>query len=137
LDFRVSPTAFFQVNTPGAERLYGVVCEAALQGTSGGIGVLDVCCGTGTIGLAVAQDPRCSRLIGIEWCSEAVADARHNALRNGLAEKSVFFAGKAEDAIAAQLDRLLATPDVPGGVVAVLDPPRVGIEPSVCEVACG
>lgn len=41
-----------QVNTPAAEVLYTVIQEwAQLDGSST---VLDVCCGTGTIGLALA-----------------------------------------------------------------------------------
>lgn len=41
-----------QVNTPAAEVLYTVIQEWALL--DGGSTVLDVCCGTGTIGLALA-----------------------------------------------------------------------------------
>lgn len=52
LTFRISPHAFFQVNTPAAEVLYTVIQEWAQL--DGGSTVLDVCCGTGTIGLALA-----------------------------------------------------------------------------------
>lgn len=41
-----------QVNTPAAEVLYTVIQEWAQL--DGGSTVLDVCCGTGTIGLALA-----------------------------------------------------------------------------------
>lgn len=41
-----------QVNTPAAEVLYTVIREWAQL--DGGSTVLDVCCGTGTIGLALA-----------------------------------------------------------------------------------
>lgn len=46
--FSVSPQAFFQVNTPAAEILYSLAGEAAdlSQRTT----LVDVCCGTGTIG---------------------------------------------------------------------------------------
>lgn len=52
LTFRISPHAFFQVNTPAAEVLYTVIQEWAQL--DGGSTVLDVCCGTGTIGLTLA-----------------------------------------------------------------------------------
>ncbi|XP_052596210.1 tRNA (uracil-5-)-methyltransferase homolog A isoform X3 [Peromyscus californicus insignis] len=78
LTFRISPHAFFQVNTPAAEVLYTVIQEWAQL--DGGSTVLDVCCGTGTIGLALAR--KVKRVVGIELCQEAVEDARVNALTN-------------------------------------------------------
>lgn len=53
LKFRFSPDSFFQINTAGAEVLYKTVIELANpteQST-----VVDVCCGTGTIGLCFAK----------------------------------------------------------------------------------
>lgn len=53
LKFRISPEAFFQVNTKGAEVVYQTAIELAepMENST----VLDVCCGTGTIGLCFAQ----------------------------------------------------------------------------------
>ncbi len=47
---------------------------------------LDVCCGTGTIGLCVAKQfgHRIKKLIGLEIIEEAVKDARYNAELNGI-----------------------------------------------------
>lgn len=45
LKFRISPDAFFQVNTGGAEVLYQAVGELSQAG--GDTVLLDVCCGTG------------------------------------------------------------------------------------------
>ena len=39
--------------------------------------VLDVCCGTGTIGLSVAKSVK--RVIGVDICKEAIEDAKINA----------------------------------------------------------
>ena len=53
LDFRISPLAFFQCNTKGAELLYskiGDICELDKDTV-----LLDICCGTGTIGLTLAN----------------------------------------------------------------------------------
>ena len=55
---------------------------------------LDVCCGTGAIGLSMAAAVH--KLVGIEICAPAVEDARRNAARNGVANAR-FVAGKAED----------------------------------------
>lgn len=53
LSFRVSPYAFFQVNTPVAEVLYKNIGDwlSLHENTL----LLDVCCGTGTIGLCLAN----------------------------------------------------------------------------------
>lgn len=45
LTFRISPDAFFQVNTRGAEVLYRSVRELSQAATN--TVLLDVCCGTG------------------------------------------------------------------------------------------
>lgn len=53
LTFRVSPYAFFQVNTPVAEVLYKNIGDwLSLRDNTL---LLDVCCGTGTIGLCLAS----------------------------------------------------------------------------------
>ena len=53
LQFSLSATAFFQVNTVAAEALYRLAGEWASPG--GQSLLLDVCCGTGTIGLTLAR----------------------------------------------------------------------------------
>ncbi|KAM7331407.1 tRNA (uracil-5-)-methyltransferase homolog A isoform X3 [Alexandromys fortis] len=121
LTFRISPQAFFQVNTPAAEVLYTVIQEWAQL--DGGSTVLDVCCGTGTIGLALA--PKVKRVIGIELCQEAVEDARVNALTNELSNVE-FHCGRAEDLVPGLVSRLSSQ-----RLVAVLDPPRAGLHSKV------
>ena len=55
--------------------------------------VLDVCCGTGTIGLSIA--PHVKKVIGVEMQPEAVEDAIVNAKLNNITN-ATFMAGKAE-----------------------------------------
>ncbi|XP_077016516.1 tRNA (uracil-5-)-methyltransferase homolog A isoform X2 [Tamandua tetradactyla] len=121
LTFQISPHAFFQVNTPAAEVLYTVVQEWAQL--DAGSTVLDVCCGTGTIGLALAR--KVKRVIGVELCQEAVEDARANAHMNELSNVE-FHCGRAEDLVPALVSRLAAQQ-----LVAVLDPPRAGLHSKV------
>ena len=81
------------MNTSGAERLatlLGELCDVGPQTV-----LLDVCCGTGTLGLSLAA--RVKRVIGIEICVPAVEDARANAARNGVGN-ATFVASKAEEA---------------------------------------
>ncbi|GAB0194974.1 tRNA (uracil(54)-C(5))-methyltransferase [Grus japonensis] len=78
LKFRISPDAFFQVNTSGAEVLYQAVRELSQAG--GDTVLLDICCGTGTIGLSLAH--QLSKIIGIEVVEKAIEDARWNTAYN-------------------------------------------------------
>ena len=80
LTYQVSPAAFFQVNTPGAEQLCELLQSLAHIGPK--TVLLDVCCGTGTIGLSLASSVK--RVVGIEICAPAVLDAKANARRNGI-----------------------------------------------------
>ncbi|AWP06559.1 putative tRNA (uracil-5-)-methyltransferase -like A [Scophthalmus maximus] len=121
LKFRISPHSFFQVNTGAAEVLYSAVGEwAQLDQNST---VLDVCCGTGTIGISLAK--RVKKVIGIELCQEAVEDAKVNAKLNGLSNVE-FHRGKAEDVFPNILGALVSP-----NVTAIVDPPRAGLHSKV------
>ena len=80
LTFRVSPYAFFQVNTPVAEILYKNIGDwlSLHENTL----LLDVCCGTGTIGLCLAN--RVKHVIGVDIEASAIEDAKLNAQTNGI-----------------------------------------------------
>jgi len=117
-NFNISPQAFFQVNTEAAEVLYQ--CVGDLADLSGETSTLvDVCCGTGTIGLCLAD--RVKKVIGVELVAEAVRDANKNAVLNGISNCS-FFAGRAEN-ILLDILRNIDSKDI----VAVVDPPRAGL----------
>lgn len=118
----LGPLSFYQVNTEGANRLYGVAADFAAPGPDDTL--LDLYCGAGTIGLSMAN--RCGRLIGVEIVPEAVESARRNAAVMGV-EHAEFFcadAGTAAQKLAA--DGLL--PDI-----VILDPPRKGCDESTLE----
>ncbi|KAH7430889.1 hypothetical protein KP509_08G019000 [Ceratopteris richardii] len=102
LRFRLSPTAFFQVNTRAAEKLYTMAGDWANLDSD--TLLFDVCCGTGTIGLTLAN--RVGMVIGIELNDAAVADARVNAEINGI-KNCRFVCGKAEDVMQNLLDEYL------------------------------
>ena len=116
--FDLSRESFFQTSTEGAEVLYRTVGEAVGEARET---LLDLYCGTGSIGLVLAD--RARRILGVEEVEAAVADARKNAERAGVEAKYV--ASKLEDA----LDVLEGLDDV----VAVVDPPRVGLHPKVAK----
>ena len=117
----LSPLTFFQVNTAQAEKLYTLAGEYAEPAAKT---VLDLYCGAGSIGLAVARDA--ARLIGSDIVPSAVANARQNAARNGV-QNAEYFCGDAS-AIAARLAAEGLRPDV-----IITDPPRKGMDEPVLD----
>ncbi|KFD61647.1 hypothetical protein M514_26166 [Trichuris suis] len=121
--FRISPSAFFQVNTKGCEVLYNAIGELC-KSTKAEV-LLDICCGTGTIGVCLAKNYK--HVIGIEVVEEAVEDAKENASANEV-KHCEYFCGKAEDLI----NSVTELETVKGSkCVGVLDPPRAGIGQNV------
>lgn len=117
LRFRISPLSFYQVNRDQAERLYGIAAEQA--SLKKGERLLDMYCGTGTIGLSMAD--RAGALTGVEIIPQAIEDAKKNAERNGI-ENAEFICGDAAKA-AAQLKARGETADC-----IIVDPPRKGCD---------
>lgn len=117
MNFSISPEAFFQINTEGAEILYKSAIELAsptMEST-----VVDICCGTGTIGICFSK--YCSQVLGLELIEKAVQDAKRNAEVNKV-DNCEFFSGKAEEILSAVMHR--AKND---DIIAVVDPPRAGL----------
>jgi len=116
--FRISTFSFFQTNTPGAKVLYDAVKEfAELTGRES---VLDAYCGTGTLGIYLAD--QAARVVGIEIVKDAVWDARYNAKLNQ-AENCTFLVGEMRDV-------LPTVPQTLGGRFdrVIVDPPRGGMD---------
>ena len=121
--FRLSAPSFFQVNRAQTEVLYRRAAEfAALTGTET---VVELYCGIGTISLTLAEQAK--QVIGVEVAPQAVDDAKENAHRNGLADRTRFECGDAAE-LAAKLEAEGIRPHV----VAV-DPPRKGLAPEVVD----
>jgi 23S rRNA (uracil1939-C5)-methyltransferase len=126
LRFELSAPSFYQVNHDQAERLYAKAREYAAL--TGGEALLDLYCGTGTIGLSMARD--CRELIGVEIVPEAVANAQRNAARNDIGNAR-FLCGDAS-AAAEKLREEGTAPDV-----IVVDPPRKGLTPELIDTIAG
>ena len=124
LRFKIGPKSFYQTNSRQAYRLYSVAREfAALQGHEV---VYDLYTGTGTIAQFVSK--KASKVIGIEYVPEAIADAELNARANGITNCE-FFAGDMKDVLNEAFIQAHGKPDV-----IILDPPRAGIHPDVAQV---
>lgn len=121
LKFRISPNSFFQANSSAAEKLYQLAIDLAdvKEDTT----VLDICCGTGTIGLCFAK--YCKQVYGMEIIPEAIADANVNASANNI-QNAEFKAGNADDLIYTMVKQANIGKDET--VVAIVDPPRAGLQ---------
>lgn len=116
--FRISSRSYFAVNPRATEVLYQAVDQLLHlhpQST-----LIDVCCGTGSLGIALSD--RCGQVLGVDVLPEAVSDARRNALANG-ATNAEFLVGAAEDALPNVWKRVAFAE-----AVVVVDPPRAGLD---------
>lgn len=112
---KLSPLSFYQVNRDGAELLYKKAAEYAA--VNGDEDILDLYCGTGTIGLSMAH--KVKSVTGVEIIPEAIEDAKENAKINGI-NNSRFICGDAAKA-AGELKKDGIKPKT-----IILDPPRKG-----------
>ncbi|MGX8692200.1 MAG: 23S rRNA (uracil(1939)-C(5))-methyltransferase RlmD [Clostridia bacterium] len=138
LRFRISPSAFYQINSAQCEKLYAKAIEFA--GLTGTETVLDAYCGVGTIGLCAAA--KAKQVVGVELNREAVRNAIANARLNGI-QNAWFAAGDA----GAYLEGMLREGRRPD--VLLMDPPRSGSDrrfldalircapPRVVYISCG
>lgn len=115
LSFQVGVESFFQVNLPQTEKLYGIVRDFAQLSSEKT--VLDLYCGTGSIGLSLASGAK--SVVGQEISQEAFENAKENAKRNGIENASFVLADCAalpeEGESKTQYD------------VVIVDPPRKGL----------
>jgi 23S rRNA (uracil-5-)-methyltransferase RumA len=121
LSFDVSMQSFFQTNPKCAELLYQKSISYAVENNStiaDGL-VMDLFCGTGTIGQLIAAKTN-ARVIGVDIVEEAIDNAKENAVKNNI-KNVVFFA--------ADVNKFLFEyPHYKNQIgTIVLDPPRAGI----------
>lgn len=91
--------------------------------------MLDICCGTGAIGICLSS--KAKKVIGVEIIEQAIENAKENVSMNKDKidpEKCEFYAGKAEEIL----------PEIVKGfmgkqckIVGIVDPPRSGLHKDV------
>lgn len=123
LQFEISMESFFQTNPKSAELLYNKALDYVFEENPlDGKVVMDLFCGTGTIGQILSQRAQNVKIIGVDIVEEAIIDAKKNAQRNGI-EGIQFYAADVGKF-------LLEYPQYEGKIgTIVLDPPRAGIAP--------
>ena len=126
LDFEISMQSFFQTNPECAEKLYQKVIDYVQDTEEKQEVIMDLFCGTGTIGQIIANQIPGAEVIGVDIVPEAIKDAKKNAKRNNV-EGLKFFA--------ADVGKFLQEyPQYQGSIsTVVLDPPRAGIAPKTLK----
>ncbi|NOQ72562.1 MAG: 23S rRNA (uracil(1939)-C(5))-methyltransferase RlmD [Crocinitomix sp.] len=127
LQFEISMESFFQTNPKSAERLYNKAIEYAQEQFDLKEQLLmDLFCGTGTIGQIMANRIDGVKVIGVDIVPEAIEDAKRNAERNGI-ENLDFYA--------ADVGKFLVEyPNFTDQIHTImLDPPRAGIAPKTLK----
>ena len=115
--YRLSEKSFFQVNNVITEKLYNNIKDEIIKNNSKN--VLDLYCGTGTIGIYISDNV--DKVLGIELCKEAIEDANYNKKLNNC-NNITFKLGKVED-LTKDLTKDYDT--------VIVDPPRNGLDKKV------
>ena len=94
--------------------------------------MLDVCCGTGAIGICLSAHAK--KVYGVDIVEQAIENARQNVLMNSGkidSNKCEFVAGRAE----AVMPSLVRNIENKAGdkIIAIVDPPRSGLHRDVLK----
>lgn len=117
VEIEISPHSFYQVNHDGAQQLYNIA-KQSLNLSKNDI-LLDMYCGTGSIGLSMADSVK--QLVGVEIVPQAVENAKINAKKMGLNNARFICADAKEAAKMLLKENFLPT-------AVVVDPPRKGCD---------
>lgn len=120
--FEISPESFFQTNSLGVMTLYDKIKEYA--NIKGGENILDLYCGTGTIGIYLSTLAK--SITGVEIVLEAVRDAKDNAKLNHI-HNCEFICADASDIRNLKFE-------IRNYNVVVLDPPRAGLSKNIIGI---
>ena len=112
LKFIISPDSFFQVNYLGMLKVYDKVLEYVDKDTN----VLDLYCGTGTIGIYLAN--KVKNVLGIEINESAINDALFNKKINNITNI---------DFKLGDVGKILDNNNFKADII-VVDPPRTGLD---------
>ena len=115
--FNISPNSFFQINKEGTIAIYNKVKEYLGKNNNH---VLDLYCGTGTIGIYISK--YCKKITGIELNPSSANDAKKNILLNNINNM---------DIIQGDVGTLLNTKKEYDAII--VDPPRSGLSKKTKE----
>lgn len=107
---------------------------ALLSGRGGGARVLDLCCGSGCVGIAVAANVPGTRVVFVDVSPKAMAVCRANLMRNGLTRFASYMETDALEnppVLMGRFDMIVCNPPyIPTADLAGLDPSVRDYEPA-------
>jgi len=118
INFRIYPTSFFQVNYEMMKEMYKIVINYFKNNPTNK--VLDLYCGTGTIGMLVSK--YVNSVVGVEVESSSIKSAIECSKLNNISNIK-FIEGRVED----KIDEFDSIDSI------IVDPPRSGLTSSVIE----
>ena len=122
--YQIGPKSFFQTNSYQAKNMFEKIKEFANKKPYQTI--YDLYCGTGSIGLYLADAE--TTLVGIEQVEEAIIQARTNQEINNI-KNAHFYTGDVNLVLDPELTNRHGSPDL-----IVVDPPRAGLHKGVVEI---
>lgn len=128
LQFEISMQSFFQTNPACAEKLYQKVADyVMLDRTFDDCVIMDLFCGTGTIGQLLGSKIPSAKIVGVDIVASAIENANRNAALNQITNTHFYAADVGKF--------LLQYPEYKGKIdTIVLDPPRAGIIPKALQM---
>jgi 23S rRNA (uracil-5-)-methyltransferase RumA len=112
--FNISPFSFFQTNSKGTEVLYNEILK--LLNPSKEDVLLDLYCGTGTIGISMAHNVK--KVVGIEHVKQSIENAKENAVVNNVLNIQFY---------AMTVEQWISESNVAIFDIIIVDPPRSGL----------
>lgn len=119
IKYKVSPKAFFQINTSNISNLYDEIVKYGNFNKNDK--VIDLYCGVGSISLYIAKYVK--SVLGIEIIPDAIKDAKENAKINKI-NNANFLCGDVSKLIDDNID----------GDILIVDPPRTGLDKHTVDV---
>jgi len=120
--FQISPNSFFQTNTLQAQKLYEVA--ASFGDFNKNDRVLDLYCGTGSISIFISKMVK--GVLGVELINESIESAMQNSELNKI--------DNVEYIVSDIKDFLKNNSAIEIFNKVILDPPRSGLHPDICEI---
>ena len=120
IKIRLAPKSFFQLNKKQAENLYRKAIDLFEPAEL----MVEAYCGVGTMSLMALE--KMDKVIGIEYVSDAIKNAKNNAKMNHFEDRTEFIVGDSAD----KLWEIVKERDVDALLV---DPPRSGLDDNMLE----
>ncbi|KAL0230058.1 hypothetical protein PCE1_003622 [Barthelona sp. PCE] len=126
--FTVDPRSFFQVNVKASELLFDSVMSLIVTKDKPTT-ILDICCGSGVVGLLLASrlyesDPeKIHAVFGVDIDPHAIKTCEINKTKFPFGDKCQYLAAPCESVKGRVLQSIAGNSDI----VAIIDPPRAGV----------